>query len=335
MYAIMNTAGVSNAGYFVFLVFTGAYFVINLFIAVIYQSYIDTIDDLQSTEKSDSTRRASQSKITVSLVAYLHSQQLSPHFIFEFFTYNEGYTSLRQYLIIVTETSEFHWTVVGLILCNLVVLAIQANGSVNPSTDHILGIINLICTLVFVVELLMRIIASELPKFFKVAFNIVDTTIVVVSVIEIFTSTAQTTLSAFRTLRVFRTFKLLTRWESLQQLVNAVFKSGPGLGYFCIILSLDIFICALAGVALFAGKLGGNNFQYGNSRENFDDLFFALLTTFQIVSGENWNDVLFRSMEYDPVRGALFFVVVYFIGNLIVLNLYQRFLYKISSGPKL
>lgn len=326
MYAIMNTAGIANAGYFIFLVFVGSYFVINLFIAVIYQSYIDTIDVSQSlNDKTDNPRRPSKHIFNLSLVAYLHSCQVLPDIIYEFFTYNETYSAIKSAFSFIVETAEFHWSIIILIVINLCVLAIQANGT-SDYGDHILGTMNFICTIVFVVELVMRMIATDLIKFFRVGFNIVDTAIVIISVSEIFTPNAQTTLSAFRTLRVFRTFKLLNRWESLQQLVNAVFKSGPGLGYFCIILFLDIFVCALAGIALFAGKLGGQDFQYGNPRENYDDLFFALLTTFQIISGENWNDVLFRAMEVNPASGAIFFVIVYFIGNLIVLNLFLAIL---------
>jgi hypothetical protein len=334
MYAIMNTSGQGNAGYFIFLVFIGSYFIINLFIAVIYQSYLDTIDLAQATalsELNSSTGGSGESRRPKhhrhrTLVGYLHTTQYLPDFIYEFFTYNESYCTMKAGCAALAETAEFHWSIVLFIMLNLSALAIQANGT-SDETNHVLGIINFICTIVFVIELFIRIIATDIFKFFRIGFNVVDTAIVIVSVSEIFTRNAQTTLSAFRTLRVFRTFKLLTRWESLQQLVNAVFKSGPGLGYFCVILSLDIFVCALAGIALFAGKLGNeSNSQYGNSRENFDDLFFALLTTFQIISGENWNDVLFRAMDMNPVTGAIFFVFVYFIGNLIVLNLFLAIL---------
>jgi len=330
MYEIMDTAGEASAGYFVFLVFVGSYFVINLLIAVIYQSYIDTIDEVHSSKAdlnavASHHRRIPPKKLIPPLVDLLADRGLIPETIRNFFTENALYMQLKYNISYVTESVNFHWVIVLLILFNIIALAIEANGA-EGLVKKFVNDVNTTCTILFVIELVIRIIAEDITKFFRVGFNVVDTAIVIVSVAELFTSTASSALSAFRTLRVFRTFKLLSRWESLQQLVYAVFKSGPGLGYFCIILFLYIFVCALAGMSLFAGKLDGDHFQYGTSRANYDTLFQAFVSTFQVVSGENWSDMLFRGMEYNPTIGGIYYVIVYGIGNLIVLNLFLAIL---------
>jgi hypothetical protein len=331
MFNIMDTSGTPNAGYFVFLVFVGSYFVINLVIAVIYQSYIDTIDQAQAKKGLSSTAEATarhkkhKRDNVPSLVCMLYDEYLVPEFVYEFLTSHPGYTSVKKLLKSMVTSTSFHWVIVCLILMNIVVLAIEANGVRGVARDFVNNA-NFVFTICFVVELVLRIIATDITKFFVVPFNVLDTAIVLVSVSEFFYSGASNALSAFRTLRVFRTFKLLNRWESLQQLVYAVFKSGPGLGYFCIILFLYIFICALAGMSLFAGKLDNESFVYGSSRANYDTLFISLVTTFQIVSGENWNDVMFRAMEFNETLGGVYFVTVYGIGNLIVLNLFLAIL---------
>ena len=140
-------------------------------------------------------------------------------------------------------------------------------------------------------------------------------------------------LSAFRTLRVLRTFKLLKRWESLQHLIMAVFKSGPGLGYFCLILFLYLFICSLMGMSLFAGKLDSNDDVYG-TRANFDSLYSSFVTTFQLVTGENWDVILYRTMNYSPAMGVLFCVFVYVCGCLVLLNILLAILLENFSEKK-
>lgn len=146
-------------------------------------------------------------------------------------------------------------------------------------------------------------------------------------------SNSSATLSVFRTLRVMRTFKLLKRWDSLQQLMFAVFQSGPGLGYFSLILFLYLFVCSLLGMSLFAGRLDPDDEVFG-SRANFDSLFFSFVTTFQLVTGENWDSVLYRTMNYSPVMGALFCVFVYVSGSLVVLNILLAILLENFSEKK-
>ena len=341
MFSVMDTAGFPHAVYFVFLVFVGSYFVINLIIAVIYQSYIDTLDEAHaSVEAGTATdiasvrlRKKSRKEHLPSLVCMLYDRYLAPEFLYEFLTSDTRYLHVKRRIRAVINSEYFHWTIVVLIVCNILVLAIEANGVTGIAQD-VVNRANLIFTVCFVVELVVRIVATDVTKFFVVPFNVLDTLIVVMSVSEFFYHGATNALSAFRTLRVFRTFKLLNRWESLQQLVYAVFKSGPGLGYFCIILFLYIFICALTGITLFAGKLDNKEFIYGDRRTNYDSLFSALVTTFQIVSGENWNDVMFRAMEYDELLGGIYFVIVYGVGNLIVLNLFLAILLENFSEGK-
>jgi hypothetical protein len=50
MYEMVETSGLLVAVYFIALVVLGSFFVINLVIAVVYQSYINTVDDLRQKD---------------------------------------------------------------------------------------------------------------------------------------------------------------------------------------------------------------------------------------------------------------------------------------------
>ena len=121
-----------------------------------------------------------------------------------------------------------------------------------------------------------------------------------------------TVFRVLRLIRVFRALKIVQKWKSMKHILNAVAASGPGLLNFCCLLLLFSFIYSLCGMQMFAGKFTkGNGFgdrAPGEPRANFDNLANALLTVFIIVSGENWNEVLYDTMKVDPYIGALFVV---------------------------
>jgi hypothetical protein len=57
------------------------------------------------------------------------------------------------------------------------------------------------------------------------------------------------------------------------------------------LLQLLILIYALLGMQLFGGKLG-------DSRSTFDGFGWAYLTVFQILTGENWNELMSVTSSY-------------------------------------
>jgi hypothetical protein len=215
--------------------------------------------------------------------------------------------------------------VVLVILFNIVVLSIKANGA-SEEYDYFIETANIIFTVFFCLELIIQMVASDIIPYLSSGYNILDLVIVLVSIIELVSGS--TSLSVFRTLRVFRTFKLFKQWESLQELIRAILVSGEGLGYFCIVLLLFLFVFSLTGRSLFAGKLPAH------SRANFDSLFISFVTTFQLVTGENWNDILFETMEFNPSVGAIFCILVYTLGTLVVLNIFLAILLETFSNVK-
>lgn len=334
MYDMIAADGFACCIYFVVLIVVGAYFVINLTIAVIYQAYVDTLDNEMILKNSALLIRKSAKISPPSLLKIMYQLKLIPQEIYAFFAMEDGwYSGVRKSIRKMVDSYYFGTVTLLVILFNIIILAIEANG-VSDNALVIINISNLVCTLLFIIELVLRIIAVGVLKFFTVGFNAFDSFIVFVSVLQYFISQNSASLSAFRALRILRTFKLINQWKSLQQLVKAVLKSGPGLGYFCLILMLYLFVCTLAGISLFAGKLSDPSLQFGHTYNNYDSLFNGFITTFQVVTGENWNDILYRSMEVYPVVGAIYFVMVYATGNMVVLNLFLAILLENFSDNR-
>ena len=57
-------------------------------------------------------------------------------------------------------------------------------------------------------------------------------------------------------------------------------------------------------------------------RHNFDTLLWALVTVFQVLTGEDWNAVMYDGMAANGNSSALYFVLLLVIGNFLVLNLF-------------
>ena len=115
--------------------------------------------------------------------------------------------------------------------------------------------------------------------------------------------------------------KLIRSWTSLQHFLYTVYLTVLDLGNFSFIIFLAIFIFALLGMQLFGGKMCGLD-DGEVPRHNFDTLLWALVTVFQVLTGEDWNEVMYDGMAATSNASAFYFVCLLVIGNFLVLNLF-------------
>ncbi len=90
------------------------------------------------------------------------------------------------------------------------------------------------------------------------------------------------------------------------------------------LLFLFILIFALLGMQLFGGAF---NFPDGRPPANFDTFPIALLTVFQVLTGEDWNEVMYHGIESQGGHRsgniyALYFIVLTLFGNYTLLNVF-------------
>ena len=129
-----------------------------------------------------------------------------------------------------------------------------------------LQLANFVLTLVFALEMVLKLYAMRFRGYWRDSFNRFDMVIVIVSLIEIVVSppTALTSsaggkgssvTTALRTFRLFRIFKLARNWISLRVLLVILINSLKTVANFSIILTLFVFIGAVVGEQLFANRL--------------------------------------------------------------------------------
>ena len=95
------------------------------------------------------------------------------------------------------------------VLVNTIVLAMDHYGISDEMYD-ILTDMNFVFTIIFVVEMGLKLIGLGFVVYFNDSMNYLDAGVVILSLVElIFLSDQSSAASAFRTIRIFRTFRVM------------------------------------------------------------------------------------------------------------------------------
>uniref|UniRef100_A0A4X2KU58 Sodium channel protein n=1 Tax=Vombatus ursinus TaxID=29139 RepID=A0A4X2KU58_VOMUR len=194
--------------------------------------------------------------------------------------------------------------------------------------EKMLNVGNYVFTGIFVAEMFFKIIALDPYYYFLRPWNIFDSIIVVLSLVEIIISNSgSSNLSLLRSLRLLRVFKLAKSWPTLNTLIKIIGHSVGALGNLTLVLAIIVFIFSVVGMQLFGTSFNGtisrpNSTRLQRRRWHMGDFFHSFLVVFRILCGE-WIDNMWECMrESHHVLCILVFLMILVIGNLVVLNLF-------------
>jgi len=191
-----------------------------------------------------------------------------------------------------------------------VLVGLETSHTLMARHGELVRVLDAVVLVVFALEIVVRMTA-EAPKpwrYFKDPWNTFDFVIVLGALLP-FVAHYVTLLRLFRLLRVLRLVRAVPR---LQLLVGALLHSLPSMGYVALLLGLLFYIYGVAGVFFF----GEASPQY------FGDLGTTFLTLFQIVTLEDWVDVLHQIDRGDGAPLAIAYLVSFIlIGTMVMLNL--------------
>ena len=145
----------------------------------------------------------------------------------------------------------------------------------------------------------------------------------------------------------------------MRLVVNALFASIPSMTNVLIVCLLFILIFASTGISFFAGKFYycypglatsesarlinmdvidtkfdciNNGGEWRNQKSNFDNIFTASMTLFEMMTTEGWLDVMYngvdsRGIDMQPKKNSnvylsLFFVAFMVVGSMLIFNLF-------------
>ena len=203
----------------------------------------------------------------------------------------------------------FEALVISVILISAISVGFRTfDESIIPGYFLWLGYIDYLITVVFLIEIIVRIIAEKnILKFFKQGWNIFDFCIVTISLIPIDNSE---TVFLARLVRIFRLMRLISFVPQFRILIEALIKAIPRVGYVLLLMFIVFYIYAAMGSLMFNEI---DPLHWGN-------IALAMLTLFQTATLEGWPDLLYSTLEVYP-WSWLFFVSFIIINSFIFLNM--------------
>jgi voltage-gated sodium channel len=206
----------------------------------------------------------------------------------------------------VVESRWFHNFIITIILINGAVLGIETAKGLSVTAMNVLEWIDQLCLLIFVIELLMKLLVYRL-SFFKQGWNVFDFLIVAVSLLP---ATGQ--LSILRAFRIFRLLRLITTVDSIRRVVAGMLIAIPGVGSVGGLLVIFFYIGAVISTTLF-----GEAFP-----DWFGNLGRSMYTLFQIMTLESWSMGIVRPVMDVYPYAWIFFIPFIAVTTFTVLNLF-------------
>uniref|UniRef100_A0A8C2DYZ0 Voltage-dependent P/Q-type calcium channel subunit alpha-1A n=1 Tax=Cyprinus carpio TaxID=7962 RepID=A0A8C2DYZ0_CYPCA len=234
---------------------------------------------------------------------------------------------LRFFIRHIVKTQAFYWTVLCLVGLNTLCVAAVHYDQPEKLSDF-LYFAEFIFLGIFMSEMCIKMYGLGTRPYFHSSFNCFDCIVICGSIFEVLWSMIQPGtsfgISVLRALRLLRIFKVTKYWASLRNLVVSLLNSMKSIISLLFLLFLFIVVFALLGMQLFGGQF---NFESGTPPTNFDTFPAAIMTVFQILTGEDWNMVMYDGIESQGgvKKGmvfSVFFIVLTLFGNYTLLNVF-------------
>jgi voltage-gated sodium channel len=199
----------------------------------------------------------------------------------------------------------FQQVVIWLILLNAVTLGLETSDSLMERWGGLLHGLDQALLYLFTAELALRIYAFR-GRFFRDPWGIFD-----LIVVGIAWAPASGPLAVLRALRVLRVLRLISAVPSLRNVVEAMLAALPGMGSIVMLMLLIFYVFAVMSTKLFGDVMP----------EQFGDLGASFFTLFQLMTLDDWANIVKPAMEHEPLAW-LFFMPFILIATFVVLNLF-------------
>ncbi|XP_004393859.1 PREDICTED: two pore calcium channel protein 2 [Odobenus rosmarus divergens] len=256
----------------------------------------------------------------------------------------------------------------GNLLSISVFLVVDADVLPEDRDDFVLGILNCVFILYYLLELLLKVFALGLPGYLAHSSNVFDGLLtVVLLVLEISTLAVYRfphpgwkpemlgllslwdTARLVNTLIVFRFLRIIPSMKLMAVVASTVLDLIRNMRAFGGILVVVYYVFAIMGINLFRGVVmapGNGSLAPDNSSapcgsfeqleywaNNFDDFAAALITLWNVMVVNNWQVFLDAYRRYSGPWSKIYFVLWWLVSSVISVNLFlalilENFLHK-------
>ncbi|KAF9530724.1 Ion transport protein-domain-containing protein [Crepidotus variabilis] len=219
------------------------------------------------------------------------------------------------------------------VLLSLISLVLQATRTVEINKMHERAIHygEIGITIAFDFEIVLRILATlpEWRTFFQHGNNWLDTVLAIgCSIIEIPVIRRSSVYPWFTILQLARFYRVILVVPRMKPLLLAVFGNMYGLSNMALFLVIVNYIAALVAVQLLRG-------DFGNDKSvNFGEVYNSFLAMYQVFSSENWVDVLYGAAMTEMQLGQTVVVLIFIASWMLFANfiMLQMFIAVINEN---
>ena len=299
--------------YFMMQILVGSFFLMQLTVAAIYVKFTESAKNQKKTIKLIEGRKPRIDFTPIKPDVPKESWEMKK---FKF----------RNYFFELINTNWFNLLTMAAIIVNTVSMGSQYYGM---SVVHveINDKLNIALNGIFLFEMIMKLLGLGWRGYAHEIMNIFDGFIVMTGWIEIAISSLGSNIPGLLVLRAFRMlriFKLARKWKTLREMLLKLINSMKSISYLGLLMLIIMFIYTLLGKQLFKGIMNDGNGN--NPRSNFDNLFWAFVTVFTLITTQNWNTIMYNSVGVTNVLYAFYYVSFMVIGTSILLNLFLAIL---------
>nr|XP_043879778.1 dihydropyridine-sensitive L-type skeletal muscle calcium channel subunit alpha-1-like isoform X2 [Solea senegalensis] len=236
---------------------------------------------------------------------------------------------LRRKCRVYVKSRLFYWWVIMLVFLNTLAIATEHHKQSQKITNWQDNANKLLLSM-FAIEMFMKMYALGLPSYFMSLFNRFDCFVVSTGIMELILVhmgvMSVMGISVLRCIRLLRLLKVSRYWTSLSNLVASLLNSVRSIACLLLLLFLFIVIFSLLGMQVFGGKFNFPN--QTKPRSTFDSFPQALITVFQILTGEDWNAVMYDGImahggpSMPGILVSIYFIILFVCGNFILLNVF-------------
>ncbi|XP_068681874.1 sodium channel protein 1 brain-like isoform X2 [Montipora foliosa] len=365
--SVIATKGPGYIVYFLFVIFLGPFYLINLVLAVVSLSY-----EQETAAMQDQVLRTQAfAKLKRTGSTYSFDGKMNPEPLYEEdakkiaerdayiaahpeesenpiepeeptevtldVPANPSYWRKTQtHVAGLVNSSAFETLITLCILFNTLAMALE-HFDMDETFLLVLDNCNLVFTSVFIMEMVLKLIAFGVKGYCKNKWNLFDGTIVILSVLDMALTYSETIdgagLSVLRTFRLLRVLKLAQSWKTMGDLLNTIGSSVGAVGNITVILAIIVYMFAVVGMQLFQKAYENSSAFKDNKipRWNFSDFGHSFMVIFRILCGK-WIEPLWWTMRATNPAAICFILPAFVIGNFVILNLFLALLLNSFSG---
>uniref|UniRef100_I3KUX4 Calcium voltage-gated channel subunit alpha1 H n=1 Tax=Oreochromis niloticus TaxID=8128 RepID=I3KUX4_ORENI len=320
MYYVMDSYSFWSFVFFIFVTIMGSFIIMNVCAVIIATQFSENFARVTTEQHAGPLSFKNLFRKFVSFLKMMtnrvHPTKSSTHVKP---TLHQVWIPFKEKFNILINTKLFNRIIVIAIFITIVTMAIEHYNQPQELT-RVLNVSNIIITIIFVVEMIIKLIALSW-MYFADLDNIFDFVVVLISLWEL-GSQADGKLSVVRAFRVLRFVRLFHFLPYLKRQLLVLKRTIGEASTLCWLMLFVIFIFSIVGMHLFGCKFHFRSIddETVDDRKNFDSLLWSMVTVFQILTQDDWNVVLYNAVAATSPWAAIYFIAIIVFGKNVLLN---------------